>query len=59
VHEVVRMEACRDLAAEKLKPGQKRIVHKALSQLASLKAVKKGEVEGVTVGEIERLLRKF
>lgn len=59
VHEFVRLEACKDLAEEKLKPGQKKIVRSALSQLASLKAVKKGEVEGVTVATIEGLLKKF
>ena len=59
IHEFVRLEACKDLAQEKLKPGQKKIVRNALTQLAALKAVRKGEVEGVSVAEIEGLLRKF
>ncbi|MGE3261791.1 MAG: hypothetical protein AB7K68_08445 [Bacteriovoracia bacterium] len=59
VHEFVRFEACKDLASEKLKPGQKQIVRKALNQIASLKAVKAGEVEGMNVAEVESLLKKF
>lgn len=59
VHEFVRFEACKDLAAEKLKPGQKQIVRRALSQIATLKAVKQGEVDGMNVAEVETLLKKF
>jgi hypothetical protein len=59
VNEWVRFEACKDLVAEKLKPGQKQIVRKALIQLSTLKTVRAGEVEGLTVAEVEHLLKKF
>jgi hypothetical protein len=59
VPDYVRFQACKDLAQVKLKPGQRKLVRNALSQIAQSKAVKNGDVTDLSEEDVRALQRKF